>query len=83
MATIKMLISKVKLPFYPPCEVKCGLQNRVSTTCGFVLQVGVDLVEESMQMIGGLQLVACTQSSQYVLNKMNWVKDDASLMLFT
>ena len=54
MATIKMLISKVKLPFYPQCEVKCGLQNRVSTTYGFVLQVGVDLVEESMQMIGGL-----------------------------
>ena len=21
----------MKLPFYPPCEVKCGLQNRVST----------------------------------------------------
>ena len=27
MATIKMPISKVKLPFYPPCEVKYGLQN--------------------------------------------------------
>ena len=26
-----MHISKVKLPFYPPCEVKCGLQNGVST----------------------------------------------------
>ena len=32
-------------------------------------------------MIGGLQLVARTQSSQYVLNEMNWVKDNASLML--
>ena len=31
MTRIKMNISKVKLPFYPPCEVKCGLQNRVST----------------------------------------------------
>ena len=31
MTRIKMHISKVKLPFYPPCEVKCGLQNRVST----------------------------------------------------
>ena len=47
-----------------------------------MLQVGVDLVEESMRMIGGLQLVARTQSFQYVLNEMNWVKDDASLMLF-
>ena len=28
---IKMHIFKVKLPFYPPCEVKCGLQNGVST----------------------------------------------------
>ena len=26
-----MHISKVKLHFYLPCEVKCGLQNRVST----------------------------------------------------
>ena len=32
MARIKMHISNVKLPFYPPCEVKCELQNRVSTT---------------------------------------------------
>ena len=31
MTRIKMHIFKVKLPFYPPCEVKCGLQNRVST----------------------------------------------------
>ena len=26
-----MHISKVKLPFYPPCEIKCRLQNGVST----------------------------------------------------
>ena len=31
MTRIKMHISKVKLPFYPPCEVKYGLQNGVST----------------------------------------------------
>ena len=31
MTKIKMHIFNVKLPFYPPCEVKCGLQNRVST----------------------------------------------------
>ena len=31
MTRIKMHISKVKLPFYPPCEVKCRLQNWVST----------------------------------------------------
>ena len=31
MTRIKMHISKVKLPFYPPCEVKCKLQNKVST----------------------------------------------------
>ena len=31
MTKIKMHISKVKLLFYPSCEVKCGLQNRVST----------------------------------------------------
>ena len=31
MTRIKVHISNVKLPFYPPCEVKCRLQNRVST----------------------------------------------------
>ena len=31
MTIIKMHISNVKLPLYPPCEVKYGLQNRVST----------------------------------------------------
>ena len=30
MTKIKMYISKAKLPFYPPCEVKYGLQNGVS-----------------------------------------------------
>ena len=42
-----------------------------------MFQVGTDLVEESMRMIGGLKLVAHTQSSHYVLNEVNWVKDDA------
>ena len=31
MARIKMHIPKAKLPFYPPCKVKCRLQNGVST----------------------------------------------------
>ena len=31
MTRIKMHISNVKLPFYLSCEVKYGLQNRVST----------------------------------------------------
>ena len=31
MTRIKMHISNVKLPFYPPSEVKYGLQNKVST----------------------------------------------------
>ena len=31
MTRIKMHIFKVKLSFYLPCEVKCGLQKRVST----------------------------------------------------
>ena len=42
-----------------------------------MFQVRTDLVEESMRMIGGLKLVAHTQSSHYVLNEVNWVKDDA------
>ena len=35
MARIKMHIPKAKLPFYPPCEVKCRLQNGVSTELSF------------------------------------------------
>ena len=31
MTRIKIHISKAKLPFYPPSEVKCKLQNEVST----------------------------------------------------
>ena len=31
MSRIKIHIPKAKLPFYPPCEVKCRLQNEVST----------------------------------------------------
>ena len=38
-----------------------------------MLQVDMDLVEESMRMIGDLQSLACTQSSQYVLNDSSWV----------
>ena len=41
MARIKMYIFNVKLPFYPPCEVKCELQNRVSTPPSLFRQKGV------------------------------------------
>ena len=44
-----------------------------SWTDAFLLHVDIDLMEESMQMIGGLQLVARTQSSQYVINEASWV----------
>ncbi|KAL0001380.1 hypothetical protein SO802_015161 [Lithocarpus litseifolius] len=36
------------------------------------ITVDMDLMEESMRMIGGLQLLARTQSSQYVLHEANW-----------
>ena len=36
----------------------------------------MDLMEESMRMIGGLQSLARTQTSQYVLNKVSWVCND-------
>ena len=38
-----------------------------------LLQVDMDLMEESMRIIGGLQSLARTLSSQYVLNDSNWV----------
>ena len=39
MARIKMHIFKVKLPFYPSGEVKCGLQNEVSTECPSLVEL--------------------------------------------
>ena len=44
-----------------------------------MLQVDVDLMDESMQMIGGLQLLARTQSSYYVINEASWVCNDSFL----
>ena len=44
-----------------------------SNSLELCLQVDVDLVEESMQMIGDLQSLASTQYSQYVINDSNWV----------
>ena len=41
-----MHISKAKLPFYPPCEVKCRLQNWVST-----LKHDVRLIEKQVRSI--------------------------------
>ena len=48
MTRIKMHISKVKLPFYPLCEVKCRLQNRVST-----ISENVGLSEDMLNLILG------------------------------
>ena len=45
-----------------------------------MLQVDVDLVEESMRMIRGLQSLAHTQSSQYIINDSNWVCHVAMLL---
>ena len=47
-----------------------------------MLLVGVDLVEESVQMIGGLQMVACMQSSQKCTQWSELGKDDTPLMIF-
>ena len=38
MTRIKIHISNVKLPFYPPCEVKYRLQNGVSTVAVCVVK---------------------------------------------
>ena len=45
MAIIKIHIPKAKLPFYPPCEVKCRLQNGVSTYCRFHRDHGHDTTD--------------------------------------
>ena len=85
MTRIKMHISKVKLPFYPPCEVKCGLQNRVSTAVygimgglsnifllGFFLFSPIDAV-----IVWGtgtlFVLIVCTVLLVLYIRSANWV----------
>ena len=43
MTRIKIHISNVKLPFYPPCEVKYRLQNGVSTPSSLIVGETQDL----------------------------------------
>ena len=55
MARIKMHISKTKLPFYPPYEVKYWLQNGVSTVGGAIgmLYSGSGCFGFGFELIGG------------------------------
>ena len=47
-----MHISKVELPFYPPCEVKCGLQNGVSTETALEhVQAKAELTEDELNQL--------------------------------
>ena len=59
MARIKMYIFNVKLPFYPPCEVKYGLQNRVSTAdksfVFFSHNTPNELKNEVLEILGPMQ----------------------------
>ena len=64
MTRIKMHISKAKLPFYPPYEIKCRLQNGVSTA--------VIVLEDEILAIR--QDDYCTVSDPYV----EWVIDSAA-----
>ena len=50
--------------------------------CRFVIQVDVYLVEESMQMIRGLKLLAHTQFSRYMISEASWVCNDAFQVAF-
>ena len=70
MTRIKIHISKVKLPFYPPCEVKYGLQNGVSTTRLFprsflVLSPWLEVSQLLLQWLWlGLHLPTVNQETQ-------------------
>ena len=49
-----MHIFKVILPFYPPCEVKSGLQNRVSThmdTCKTIFNGLIGLLPDQAMFL--------------------------------
>ena len=55
MNRIKMHIFSVKLPFYPLCVVKCGLQNRVSTEYRLV-DINMAVVGHALEFWGGTQV---------------------------
>ena len=69
MTRIKIHISNVKLPFYPPCEVKCRLQNRVSTVfCSSYNFSGILVILDTLRgyfgRFRGLELFWSFQSFQ-------------------
>jgi len=45
--------------------------------------ISVNLVEESMRMIEGLQQVAHIQSSQYMMNEVQWVGSNPFIQYFS
>ena len=55
MTRIKMHIFSVKLPFYPLCVVKCGLQNRVSTEYRLV-DINMVVVGHALEFWGAHKL---------------------------
>ena len=59
MTRMKMHISKEKWPFYPLGEVKCGLQNEVSTH-GFLILKSVSLFLISVLYRGSARLLLCS-----------------------
>ena len=69
MAKIKMPISKVKLPFYPQCEVKCKLQNEVSTFVFCCLYWVFDYVPQQKLMSNDLLF----QFSKILKKLITWI----------
>ena len=83
MTRIKIHISNVKLPFYPLCEVKCRLQNRVSTmyfwafsSISTIVRGGFFISEttNSLDFNPTLKAVNCTLSSASSTFKVSQVK---------
>ena len=55
MTRIKVHIFSVKLPFYPLCVVKCGLQNRVSTEYRLV-DINMVVIRHALEFWGAHKL---------------------------
>ena len=69
VSKIKMPIFNVKLPFYPPCEVKYGLQNGVLTQ-----SIGLEFMYSFGKVLGTQNYPALGLISSHCILCLNPIK---------
>ena len=68
MGRIKMHVPKTKLPFYPSCEVKCRLQNGVSTHTNIYFSLNDTLICIFFHQVSELGCLDFVQNMTFTWN---------------